>query len=67
MSGETPLANPIKGYTIAVFKLVQPDEASNIVLEVDLKLNKVGGAHITNAESLITLIEDAVFKEEQHG
>jgi hypothetical protein len=63
MSGKTPLVEPITGFTIAVFKTVQPDESANVIYEVDLKLNRVGGAHITNAESLIMMIEDAVFGE----
>lgn len=67
MSGETPLVGPIEGYSIAVFKKVQPDESANCIFEEDLKLSKVGGAHITNAEDLIMLIEDAVFMEENSG
>lgn len=67
MSGETPLAEDIKGYTIAVFKLVENDQPTNVVMEVDLRLGKVGGAHVKNPEDLIMLIEDAVFKEEQSG
>jgi len=64
MSGESPLISPITGYTVAVFKLVEPDQPANCVMEEDLKLSKVGGAHITNVESLIMMIEDAVFHEE---
>lgn len=61
MSGEAPLANKIEGYTVSVFK------AGNKTLcvdEFDLKLSKVGGAHVENPKDLIMLIEDAVFKEE---
>lgn len=67
MSGETPLVEPIEGYSIAVFKKVQPDEPANCVFEEDLKLSKVGGAHITNTDSLVMMIEDAVFAEENNG
>lgn len=64
MSGEAPLIAKIEGYTVAVFKLVQPDEPTNVVAEFDLRLSKVGGVHVERAEDLIMLIEDAVFKEE---
>jgi hypothetical protein len=67
MSGENPLIKPIKGYTIAVYKLVEPGESANLLMEEDLRLTKVGGAHITNADSLLMMIEDAVFKEENRG
>ncbi len=67
MSGKVPLILPIEGYTVAVFKKVEPDEQANCVFEEDLKLSKVGGAHITNVDSLVMMIEDAVFKEENSG
>ena len=51
------LVEPITGYTVAVFK-------GNPITELDLKLSKVGGAHITNADDLIMMIEDAVFNWE---
>lgn len=62
MSSKTPLVDPITGYTVSVFK----EGGNNPVMEEDLKLSRVGGAHITNAEALIILIEDAVFKEEDN-
>jgi hypothetical protein len=62
MSGEAPLAMPIEGYTISVFK--SNTEKGDVILEQDLKLNKVGGAHVTNADDLIMMIEDAVFNYE---
>jgi len=60
------LASPIKGYTISVFKHQGADRSPYLVTELDLKLNKVGGAHITNPESLIMMIEDAVLEEEEY-
>jgi hypothetical protein len=66
MSAKDPLALPIEGYRIALLKESSPDaEFTTRIADFQLKLSKVGGAHITNAESLITMIEDAVFKEEQ--
>lgn len=65
MTGETPLVEDIEGYTVAVFKQVQPGESANVVMEVDLRISKTGGAHVKNPDDLIMLIEDAVFKEEQ--
>lgn len=62
MSGEAPLVGPIEGYTISVFK--SNTEKGDVIMEVDLKLSKVGGAHITNAEDLIMMIEDAVYQKE---
>lgn len=62
MSGETPMVEPIEGYTISVFK--HDTNEGDVIWEQDLRLNKVGGAHITNAESLIMMIEDAVFQKE---
>jgi hypothetical protein len=61
MSGESPLIGPIEGYRIALTK----EYAGEVIADFQLKLSKVGGAHITNAEDLIMMIEDAVFKEEQ--
>ena len=62
MSGETPLVGPITGYVITITN--QNEEGGPVILEQDLKLSKVGGAHITNAEDLIMMIEDAVFNFE---
>jgi len=56
------LTDPIKGYTIAVFK---EGSDHNPIFEEDLRLNKVGGAHVTNPDALIMMIEDAVFIEEK--
>ena len=58
MSNENPLVGPIEDYRITVWR------QNGTALTIPLKLNKVGGAHITNAESLIMQIEDAVFKME---
>ena len=60
MSGSTKLAEPIEGYTVTIFK----KGGNNPIFEEDLRLSKVGGAHITNPDALITMLEDAVFKEE---
>ncbi len=61
MSGSTKLVEPIKGYTVAIFK----EGGNNPVFEEDLQLSKVGGAHIKNPDSLIMMLEDAVFQEEK--
>lgn len=61
MSGSTDLAEPITGYTVAIFK----KDGNNPIFEEDLRLNKVGGAHVTNPEDLIIQIEDAVFNNEK--
>ena len=45
--------------------MVESGQPANCVMEEDIKLSKVGGAHVTNAEAIITMIEDAVFKEEK--
>ena len=65
MSDEAPLVGPIEGYTIAVFK--SNTNEGDVILEQDLKLNKVGGAHITNVDDLVMMIEDAVFQKEAEG
>ncbi len=65
MSGETPTLGPITGYTVAVFRLVEDGQPANCIMEEDLKLSKVGGAHVTNVDAIIMMIEDAVFKEEE--
>ena len=62
MSGKTPLVHAITGYTVAVFK---EGCGNNPIMEEDLRLSKVGGAHITNVESLVMMMEDAVFQEEK--
>jgi len=66
MSGSTKLAGPITGYTVSVFKNRGAERSPFVVTELDLKLSKVGGAHITNAESLIMMLEDAVFDNEEY-
>lgn len=64
MSGEIETLGTINGYLITVMK-IGPTGDTFVCLEADLKLNKTGGAHITNAESLIAMIEVAVFMEEE--
>lgn len=59
MSGESPLIGPIEGYRIALVK------EGEVIDDFALRLSKVGGAHVRGSEDLITMIEDAVFKEEQ--
>ena len=63
MSGSTKLAEPIEGYRIHIVNKRQQMAGAN-VHTIPLKLNKAGGAHITNPEDLIQMIEDAVFHEE---
>ncbi len=63
MSGETPLATPIDGYELLVIRR-EPDKYKQLKV-INLRLNKVGGAHITNPEDLIKQIEDAVFLNEE--
>ncbi len=63
MSGETPTIGPITGYFITITD--HSDGSGDVIHESELTLNKVGGAHITNAESLIMIIEDAVFTAEK--
>jgi hypothetical protein len=63
MSGETPLAAPIDGYEVIVIRR-EPDKYKQVKV-IRLNLNRVGGAHVTNAESLIQQIEDAVFLNEE--
>lgn len=63
MSGETPLAQPIDGYELLVIRR-EPDKYKQMKV-IHLRLNKVGGAHITNPEDLIKQIEDAVFLNEE--
>lgn len=68
MSTNDDLANGlvrIKGYTIAVFRADGSDKSAHVVMEEDLKMTRLGGAHIINGESLLTMIEDAVFNEEK--
>lgn len=62
MSGEAPLVGPIEGYVITVTD--QNTDEGDVILEMPLRLNKVGGAHVVGAEGLITVIEDAVFNAE---
>ncbi len=61
MSGEAPLVAPIRGFHITITN--QNTEDGEVIHESELKLSKVGGAHITNADALIMIIEDAVFGE----
>lgn len=60
MSQNNQQAEPIEGYTVAIFK----KDGNNPIFEEDLRLSRIGGAHITNPEALIMMIEDAVFHEE---
>lgn len=60
---EVPLTSPIEGYQLMV---VAPHGLGQFeVARFDLKLSRVGGAHVTNKESLIQMIEDAVFINEK--
>lgn len=64
MSGETPLIGSIEGYSIVLYKTDEVGQTASVVIRADLRLSKIGGAHIKNPEDLIMLIEDAVFREE---
>lgn len=63
MSGETPLMAPIKGYYITITN--QNDDDGEVIMESELNLTKVGGAHVKNPEDLIMMIEDAVFNDQK--
>ncbi len=56
--------NPLKGYEITV-GWYSPGGDYRQLKKICLRLNKTGGAHITNKEDLISLIEDAVFTNEK--
>mgnify|MGYP001814680161 CR=1 FL=1 len=58
-----PLIESIMGYRIVVMKNAEP-EAFTQAPVIELRLSKVGGAHVTNPEDLIMQIEDAVYKQE---
>lgn len=63
MSGEAPLVEEIKGYVITITD--QNEEDGKVIHESELKLGKVGGAHVRGVADLIMIIEDAVFTQEQ--
>ena len=63
MSGEAPLIQPIEGYTISVFR--NDDDEGELIMETDLRLSRMGGAHIQGVADLIMIIEDAVFTAEK--
>lgn len=65
MSGEAPLVMPIKGYYVTVTD--HNNDTGEVLFESELRMNKTGGAHITNAEDLIMIIEDAVFTQEKEN
>lgn len=56
--------DPIKGYQITVGQFKSGGDYRQ-VKQICLRLNKVGGAHVTNPEDLIKQIEDAVFLNEK--
>lgn len=60
---DNPLVAPIKGYFITITNQNVPD--GHVILEQELRLGKVGGAHVNGVADLIMQIEDAVFTEEQ--
>jgi len=62
-SSKPELVTPIEGYDLILTRR-KPDKYSQVKI-IRLSLNKVGGAHITNPEDLITQIEDAVFLHEE--
>lgn len=64
MSNSKPeLVIPIENYGIQLFH--ELPGTYKMVKSIKLRLNKVGGAHVTNPEDLIKQIEDAVFLNEE--
>jgi len=59
MSNKPTLTDPLDGYRIKVTRY------DGTVANLELKVNQVGGAHITNPEALVVMIEDAVFNHEK--
>jgi hypothetical protein len=57
------MIDPIEGYAIVL--IYRKPDLHRQVGHFPLKVGKTGGAHIKNPESLITLIEDAIFMNEQ--
>lgn len=57
------LVEPITGYFITITD--HSDGSGDIIHESELKLRKVGGAHVHGVADLIMIIEDAVFTAEQ--
>lgn len=62
--GEPSTTSPLKGYEITV-GYYKPGGDYRLVKRICLRLNRVGGAHVTNPEDLIKQIEDAVFINEK--
>lgn len=63
MSNDKSTTLPIEDYEINVSHS-EPGKFT-LVKTIPLKVNSLGGAHITNKEDLIRLIEDAVFNNEK--
>lgn len=60
---------PLTGYEINIGHYNSRRDF-RLIKTIPLKVNSLGGAHVTNKEDLISLIEDAVFnneKEEDSG
>lgn len=64
MSNDKPLTGPIEGYELNLSYVGKPGDFK-LVKTIPLRLGRTGGAHITNKEDLIRLIEDAVFNNEK--
>jgi len=62
MSSESPLVEDIDGYLLVLWKMKPTEDVE--VLNVPVRLSKVGGAHVKNSDDLITMIEDAVYRQE---
>lgn len=58
--------NPLKGYEINIGHY-NPRGDFRLIKTIPLKMNTLGGTHITNKEDLIRLIEDAVFNNEKEN
>ena len=56
--------DPLKGYEVNIGHYNGRGDF-RLIKTIPLKLNKLGGAHVTNKEDLIRLIEDAVFNNEK--
>jgi hypothetical protein len=55
---------PLTGYEINIGHY-NPRRDFRLIKTIPLKVNSLGGAHITNKEDLISLIEDAIFNNEK--
>lgn len=59
------LVTPIEGYVITITN--QNKDDGEVVLEIPLRINQVGGAHLTNPDDLVMMIEDAVYNDRSNN